>query len=143
MVKEKPIYEFFKRKRDDPIVDQEEPPVPSLLIEMEQIQDEEQPSIPNIRNQQINQTQGEKKRKIKPDQANLQLPSAKLLEETDDHITHVQVTICKAGRWSIASKTSLQTCMISFFMCYISKYHNLALSFIQYCHLPFFYFFLP
>jgi len=56
---------------------------------------------------------------FQPDQANLQLPSAKLLEETDDHITHVQVTICKAGRWSIASKTSLQTCMISFFMCYI------------------------
>ena len=48
MVKEEPIYEFFKRKRDDPIVDQEEPPVPSLLIEMEQIQDEEQPSVRHL-----------------------------------------------------------------------------------------------
>ena len=41
MVKEKPIYEFFKRKRDDPIVDREEPPVLAPLIGLEQIQDEE------------------------------------------------------------------------------------------------------
>jgi len=37
MVKEKPIYEFFKRKRDDPIVDREEPPVLAPLIGLEQI----------------------------------------------------------------------------------------------------------
>jgi len=45
MVKEKPIYEFFKRKRDDPIVDREEPPVLAPLIGLEQIQDEEQQSV--------------------------------------------------------------------------------------------------
>lgn len=40
MVKEKHIYSFFKRKRDEPIVDQPLPP--ASLIELEQRQDEEQ-----------------------------------------------------------------------------------------------------
>jgi hypothetical protein len=40
MVKEKPIYSFFKRKRDEPVV---EPPfVPASLIELEPRQDEAQ-----------------------------------------------------------------------------------------------------
>jgi len=40
-------------------------------------------------------------------------------------ILHVQVTSCKAGRLSMASKTSLQTCMISFFMGYIRIFQNM------------------
>ena len=45
MVKEKPIYEFFKRKRDDSVGEQEGPPALAPLIELEQIQDEERPSV--------------------------------------------------------------------------------------------------
>jgi hypothetical protein len=47
MVKENPIYEFFKRKRDDSVEEQEQegPPVPSPLIELEHMQHEERPSV--------------------------------------------------------------------------------------------------
>lgn len=50
MVKEKPIYEFFKRKRDDPVVDEEQPPVLTpLIIGLEQMEDEDPALRPSVR----------------------------------------------------------------------------------------------